>query len=232
MGIARSTYYDQPPIRIDDTVLVETMSDVSDNFEPVACTLASGWEKGQIENQVGNIREWLFTPTPRFADFEALNAWLATRCRELGARQHPTMDMTIADVFASEQPLLRPVTMPFDAYIEQPLRVSSTCLVSVDRNRYSVPAEWVGKVVSVRIIADTIRVVAGGELVARHQRQFGRNQLICEPWHYLSILETKPGALRHGLPFINWKLPTADLHDDNAGCAGAALGTSRQLRPI
>jgi hypothetical protein len=23
--------------------------------------LASGWEKGQVENQVGNIREWLFT---------------------------------------------------------------------------------------------------------------------------------------------------------------------------
>ena len=36
-------------------------------FEPVACTPASGWEKGQVENQVGNIREWLFTPTPRFA---------------------------------------------------------------------------------------------------------------------------------------------------------------------
>ena len=54
--------------------------------EPVACTPASGWEKGQIENQVGKVREWLFAPTPRFADFTALNAWLATRCRELGAR--------------------------------------------------------------------------------------------------------------------------------------------------
>ena len=75
--------------------------------------------------------------------------------------------------------------------------------------RYSVPAEWIGKVVSVRISADMIRVVAGGELVARHERQFGRNQLICEPWHYLSILETKPGALRHGLPFTNCKLPAA-----------------------
>ncbi|WP_426038441.1 IS21 family transposase [Cypionkella sp. TWP1-2-1b2] len=178
-------------------------------FEPVACTPASGWEKGQIENQVGNVREWLFTPTPRFADFAALNAWLATRCRELGARRHPTQDATIAEIFALEQPMLQPVSMPFDAYIEQPLRVSSTCLVSVDRNRYSVPAEWVGKVVSVRISAHGIKVVAGGELVARHERKFGRNQLICEPWHYLSILETKPGALRHGLPFTAWVLPPA-----------------------
>jgi transposase len=36
-------------------------------FEPVACTPASGWEKGQVENPVGNVREWLFTPLARFA---------------------------------------------------------------------------------------------------------------------------------------------------------------------
>ena len=83
------------------------------------------------------------------------------------------------------------------------------CLVSADRNRSSVPAEWVGKLVSVRISAHGIRVVAGGALVARHERKFGRNQLICGPWHYLSILETKPGALRHGLPFTAWVLPPA-----------------------
>ena len=58
-------------------------------FEPVACTPASGWEKGQVENQVGNIREWLFTPLARFSSFEALNDWLATRCRELAQRKHP-----------------------------------------------------------------------------------------------------------------------------------------------
>jgi transposase len=52
-------------------------------FEPVACTPESGWGKDQVENQVGNIREWLFTPLAKFDDFAALNAWLATRCREL-----------------------------------------------------------------------------------------------------------------------------------------------------
>ncbi|MGR9100092.1 MAG: IS21 family transposase, partial [Gammaproteobacteria bacterium] len=43
-------------------------------FEPVACTPAAGWEKGQIENQVGNVREWLFTPRAKFKSFDALNA--------------------------------------------------------------------------------------------------------------------------------------------------------------
>ena len=31
-------------------------------IEPVACTPASGWEKGQVENQVNLVRERFFTP--------------------------------------------------------------------------------------------------------------------------------------------------------------------------
>jgi transposase len=177
-------------------------------FEPVACTPASGWEKGQVENQVGNVREWLFTPLARFESFAALNAWLAMRCTELAQRQHPTQtERTIAQCFADEQPLLRPITARFDGYVEQMQRVSSTCLVRVDRNRYSVPARFAGQAVSLRITAMQVRVVAQGELIATHPRVFGRDQLVCDPWHYLPILEKKPGALRNGAPFVEWGLP-------------------------
>lgn len=178
-------------------------------FEPVACTPASGWEKGQVENQVGNIREWLFTPLARFASFAALNTWLTQRCRELGARQHPVYEGSIASYWESERAVLRPMTAAFDGYVEVMLRVSSTCLVCVDRNRYSVPAIHAGKAVSVRIRAERIEVVADSILVAQHARCFGRDQLICDPWHYLPILEKKPGALRHGAPFVQWELPQA-----------------------
>lgn len=178
-------------------------------FEPVACTPASGWEKGQVENQVGNVREWLFTPLARFASFADLNDWLATRCRELAQRNHPTQSQrTIAECFADEQSLLRPVTAHFDGYVEQMMRVSSTCLVRVDRNRYSVPASAAGQAVSVRTTADQIRIVAQGEVIAAHARLFGRDQLICDPWHYLPVLDKKPGALRNGAPFVTWDLPT------------------------
>jgi hypothetical protein len=177
-------------------------------FEPVACTPASGWEKGQVENQVGNIREWLFTPLARFASFVELNDWLATRCQELAQRRHPTQSQrTIADCFADEQPLLRPITARFDGYVEDMMRVSSTCLVRVDRNRYSVPASAAGCAVSVRKTAEQICVVAHGEVIAAHTRFYGRDQLICDPWHYLPVLEKKPGALRNGAPFVGWDLP-------------------------
>lgn len=177
-------------------------------FEPVACTPESGWEKGQVENQVGNIREWLFTPLARFNSLEEMNAWLARRCTELGERKHPRVSgRTIAQCFAEEE--LRPVVACFDGYIEQLSRVSSTCLVRVDRNRYSVPSAFAGQVVSVRMTAQQVRIVANDEEIACHSRQFGHDQLTCDPWHYLAVLEKKPGALRNGEPFVQWALPAS-----------------------
>lgn len=179
-------------------------------FQPVACTPGAGWEKGQVENQVGNVREWLFTPRAKFASLAELNAWLAKRCEELAARKHPeSSSRTIAEYFAVEQPALRQISMPFDAYVETTVRASSTCLVRADHNRYSVPAEYAGKVVSVRVSAEQIRVVADHQTIAEHPRCFERDRLVCEPLHYLPILQKKPGALRHGAPFQTWELPEA-----------------------
>ena len=49
-------------------------------IEPTACTPSSGWEKGQVENQVGSIRERLFVPRLRMASYDELNAWLLDQC--------------------------------------------------------------------------------------------------------------------------------------------------------
>jgi hypothetical protein len=100
-----------------------------------------------------------------------------------------------------------PVTARFEGHVDNMRRVSSQCLVSADRNRYSVPAQWVNQVVSVRLSADHVRIVANEDIVADHPRCFGRGQLICDPWHYLPVIEKKPGALRHGAPFVQWDLP-------------------------
>jgi transposase len=189
-------------------------------FEPVACTPASGREKGQVENQVGNVREWLFTPLARFASFAALNDWLAIRCRELAARKHPAEPgRTIAECFAQEGPHLRAITAAFDGDVEQMLRVSSTCLVRVDRNRYSVPADHAGKAVSVRLSAVRVRIVAEGRVIAEHDRRFGRDQLICDPWHYLPVLEKKPKRSASAKPRCH-TFPPDDSKSHAPSCHG------------
>lgn len=96
---------------------------------------------------------------------------------------------TTADLFAEEQPLLMPIKAIFDGYVESMRRVTSLCLINIDRNRYSVPAQWVNQLVSVRVTTNKVRMIADGQLIAEHDRQFGRDHLICDPWHYLPVLE-------------------------------------------
>ncbi|HID30894.1 MAG TPA: IS21 family transposase, partial [Desulfobacterales bacterium] len=99
--------------------------------EPVACTPGSGWEKGQVEKQVKNIREWLFTPRPRFKDILELNVRLEEQCIAIGRkRKHPEdKEHTIWELFQKEKETLIPVRVQFDGYSERECRVSSTCLV-------------------------------------------------------------------------------------------------------
>lgn len=68
------------------------------------------------------------------------------------------------------RPHLMPMPEPFDGYVEKLARVSSTCLVSVARNRYSVPCELVGRMVSTRLYPGNVVVVAEDAAVARHER--------------------------------------------------------------
>src|SRR5271170_4884292 len=179
--------------------------------EPVACTPASGWEKGQVENQVGNLRDQLFRPKPRVKSLAELNAWLEDQCVAYAKRtKHPEFkDRTIWDVFQDERPSLIELRGPFDGFVEKAVRASTTCLISADRNRYSVDARAAGRMVLVRSHAERIVVLLDGEMVADHQRSFKHDQIITIPWHYLPILVRKPGALRNGAPFKDWDLPPA-----------------------
>ena len=83
--------------------------------EPVACTPASGWEKGQVENQVGLVRERFFTPRLRFKTYDELNAWLRRQMRRLrqGASPIPNRpEQTIWEVFEEERPKLVRLSRP------------------------------------------------------------------------------------------------------------------------
>ncbi len=104
-------------------------------IEPIACTPAAGWEKGQVERQVGVMRQRLFVPRVRFADLDELNQWLEQRCARLGERPHPTDKSRLIDeVFAEEQPSLRPAMVAFDGYYERLARVHKTGVVHYDRH--------------------------------------------------------------------------------------------------
>ncbi len=179
--------------------------------EPVACTPGAGWEKGQVENQVGTVRKRFFAPRLHFATLKELNQWLEARCVDYAkAMAHPEFkERKVWDVFMEEKASLVPWVGPFDGFHETTAAVSKTCLVRFDRNRYSVMAKAANRPVSLRAYADRVEIRLDGEVIATHARIFNRDQVAYDPWHYLPVLARKPGALRNGAPFKDWELPPA-----------------------
>lgn len=175
---------------------------------PVACTPASGNEKGQVERQVQAIRKQLFAPKLTFDTLADLNAHLEAQCVVQGQKPHPEhKHRTIEELFIEEYAALRPVGRPFDGYAQRSARVSSTCMVQYDTNSYSVPCVYASKTVSVRSYADRIVISNGSEIIAEHARLFARHQKCFSLWHYLPLLQHKPGGLRDGAPFKRWDMP-------------------------
>jgi hypothetical protein len=179
--------------------------------EPTACSPASGWEKGQVENQVGGVRERFFTPRLRVASYKELNAWLLDRCTAYAkAHKHPELtDSTIWQAFEAERPQLVQITGPFDGFHATQASISKTRPVRFDSNKYSVASRAVGRPVEIQAYADRLVIRQDGAIVGEHRRRFGRGATIYDPWHYVPVLARKPGALRNGAPFKAWLLPAS-----------------------
>ena len=95
---------------------------------------------------------------------------------------------------------------PFDGFIEYTKRVTPTCLVHFDRNRYSVPSSFANRPVSLRIYPARIVIAAEGQILCEHRRIIERSHGVAGrtvyDWrHYLAVVQRKPGALRNGAPF-------------------------------
>ena len=179
--------------------------------DPVACTPASGWEKGQVENQVGLVRERFFTPRLRVTSYEELNALLLDKTIAYArAHRHPEFrDQTVWEAFEAERLSLVPYAGRFDGFHGVTASVSKTCLVRFDNNKYSVMANAVGRPVEIRAYADRVELRQDGRMVGEHARTFGRDQTVSDPWHYVPVLVRKPGAWRNGAPFKDWVLPAS-----------------------
>ena len=115
-------------------------------------------------------------------------------------------------MWMEEARALMPVTRTFDGFVEYTKRVSPTCLVHLERNRYSVPASFANRPVSLRVYLDRVVVAAEGQIICEHPRIFSRShegpgQTVYDWRHYLAVVQRKPGALRNGAPFS--ELPEA-----------------------
>jgi transposase len=182
-------------------------------FDAEFCNPASGWEKGQIEKNVQDSRHRIWNQLPAFGSLAELNDWLQQRCVSLWSEiTHPEQKgRSIADVYADERACMMELPRSFDGFVEHTKRVSPTCLIMFESNRYSVPASYANRPISVRVYADRLVFVAEAQVIAEHVRliirSHGMGRTVYDWRHYLSVLQRKPGALRNGAPFT--ELPDA-----------------------
>ena len=184
-------------------------------FDADFCNVASGWEKGVVEKNVQDSRRriWIDAREQRFGSMAELNAWLAERCRALWQEvRHPEhMQFSVAEMLEHERTHLMPMPAAFDGYVEEAARVSSTCLVSVARNRYSVPCELAGQMVSTRLYPTRVKVAALDAIVVDHERLSDKGKTWYDWQHYIPLVQRKPGALRNGAPFLDLPEPLQRL---------------------
>ncbi|WP_372750465.1 IS21 family transposase [Litorivivens sp.] len=177
-------------------------------YDAEFCNPAAGWEKGQVEKAVRDARQGLWYDAPSFKSLQELNHWLHNRCIELWQETaHPEFKVrSLAECLEDERAQMMPVPAAFDGFIETNKRVTSTCLISHEHNRYSVPASFANRNVSLRIYPERLVIVAEAQVVAEHVRVFSRDKqgpgkTIYDWRHYLSVVQRKPGSLRNGAPF-------------------------------
>ena len=164
-------------------------------FRIVACNKGKGNEKGRVESGVGYVKK-NFLNGLDITDFSALNpaarVWLDTIAN---VRQHGETHQRPLDRFAEERPALHAgPEQPYDVAHVATVRASPSFRVRWDTNRYSVPAEYAGRLLTLKVYPDRLCIYDGATLIARHPRCWDRHRDFELPDHPKALLEQRRNA--------------------------------------
>ena len=180
------------------------------NFKTNFCKpgLDGAHEKGGVENGVGFARRNWMVPVPKFESIDELNRYMLSKCQDDDTRTVEGQHQTIVEAFSLEQPHLLPLpARPFDPAVQQSGSVDSYCTMAFKCNHYSVPAQYVGKVLTIRSYCNRIEITTGLEKIAVHPRNYGKDEYILSPEHYLDLLEKRPHAIPYARPLVQYEWP-------------------------
>lgn len=214
-GVARDGVFDNPRTAVDK-VLRGRRREVNREFAGFCGSLAldvqfaapgKGNEKGGVEGAHGYIEDNFFRPMRDAVSLDALNEELLVFCRDDRARR-TVSGRTVAELLEIERPALRALPpVPPRPCVSDHARVNKFAEVRHKTNRYSVPAKFVGRVATIEVFAERIRIVVDGELAAEHPRLFGRSGASLDPLHYLGALKHKHRAVERAEIFNNERFP-------------------------
>ncbi|MDD5402712.1 MAG: IS21 family transposase [Dehalococcoidales bacterium] len=169
-------------------------------FMPKACGVRQPQAKGRVENGVGYIKK-NFLNGLAFSNLAAINAaaheWLGTVAN---VRIHRETGEKPAERFGKERSSLLPLNPNlFDTGVMQPIRASRQFRITVDTNRYSIPYEYAGQRLNLKLTDDHLWLYAGQKLLADHVRSYDRRRDFENPDHVRELLQQRQGAAYHKL---------------------------------
>ena len=164
-------------------------------FRIVPCNVGKGNEKGRVENGVGYVKK-NFLAGLDIPDFSALapaaRHWLDTVAN---VRVHGETRQKPFDLWQKEKPYLNPLPInPFDIATVSQVRASRQFRITLDTNRYSVPAHYAGQLLTLKTYPDRLCVYMEDKLIARHTRRYDRFLDIEHPDHPKPLLEQRKKA--------------------------------------
>lgn len=164
------------------------------------CRPAKGNEKGGVEKAGQQAIRSFFVPYPDVGSFEELNQYLHEKCTAL---------LTKNRQWEGETKALRPLpAVPFKCIRYSEAKVNTYSMVQFETNRYSVPVKHVGEKVLVRATVEQVEIVLDQNVVAVHQRIYGRNRESLILDHYLELLLMKSRAISNTRVYRPESLPS------------------------
>jgi hypothetical protein len=178
-------------------------------FDAVFASVCAGNEKGSVENLCSLIRQVAFTPIPKGENLKDIQEQVIRRCLDY-IRFHKIRDRkrAIAPMLEEERAQLMPLPLkPFSAYAETEAVVGSSLTFRYDATKFSVPQEYIGKTITVRVTSYQIEAWHQGKLICTHKRPFTKGEHQYLPEHYLPLLENRPRAIPNAAPLKYGVLP-------------------------
>ena len=178
-------------------------------FESHFCNLASGNEKGAVENGVGYCRRNFLAGTPSFDSWDEVNSHLEASCmKNIQEGHHYKTKKPLLEAFEQLKDKLKPLLPKMNWNKSDNYRVDSCQLISIKQNSYSVPEKYIGGNVRVEKSVFLVKIFNDEEIIALHERQYGSNDSL-NLNHYLDQLQYKANA------FWDCKAVTNKKFDEN-----------------
>lgn len=161
-------------------------------FNIKACGVRKGNEKGRVENAVGYVKK-NFLNGLELTQFDALNPAVKSWMNDIAnVRIHGETRKKPVDCLAEDLAVMRPVNPnTYDIARIESVRSTKLFRVSLDSNRYSVPAEYASQPLILKIYPQRLCIYQQEKLIARHVRCFDRHQDIEDPDHPKELLKQR-----------------------------------------